>query len=119
MKVTFGFRVAVLRSCSSRENVFERQAVAGAAERSARCRKAKEGWHPRCAARSAVVGNRSVAGPGAATRPEAALQAGRGDRDAASARGANGRRGGEHDRLAASYRSQRLLGNLEEKARAQ
>jgi len=30
----------------------------------------------------------------------------------------NGRRGGERDRLAASYGSRRLLGNLEEKARA-
>src|SRR4029077_1432367 len=37
---------------------------------------------------------------------------------AASARGGNGRRGGERDRLAASYGSRRLLGNLEEKARA-
>jgi hypothetical protein len=36
--------------------------------------------------------------------------------DAASARGCNGRLGGERDRLAASYRSRRLLGNLEEKA---
>src|SRR4029077_7083559 len=35
-----------------------------------------------------------------------------------SARGCNGRRGGERDRLAAPYRSRRLLGNPEEKARA-
>ena len=41
-----------------------------------------------------------------------------GDCDAASARRGDGRRGGERDRLAASYRSRRLLGNLEEKARA-
>src|SRR5207247_5984877 len=33
-------------------------------------------------------------------------------------RGCNGRRGGERDRLAAPYGSRRLLGNLEEKARA-
>src|SRR5215469_16223723 len=65
-----------------------------------------------------MVGNRNVAGPGAATRPEASLKAGRGDCDAASARGCNGRRSGERDRLAASYRSRRLLGNVEEKARA-
>src|ERR1700720_2357968 len=96
----------------------QRQAVAGAVERSARCRKAKEGWRPRCADRSAVVGNRGLAGPRAATRPEAALQAGGGDCDAASARGGNDRRGGKRDRLAASYRSWRLLGSLEEEARA-
>src|SRR6202035_3373648 len=96
----------------------QRQAVAGTVERSARCRKAKESWRPRCAARSTVVGNRGLAGPGAATRPEAPLQAGGGDCDAASARGGDGRRGGERDRLAASYGSRRLLGNLEEKARA-
>src|SRR5439155_7398074 len=68
--------------------------------------------------RSDVVGNRIVAGPGAATRPEAPLQAGGGHCAAASARGGNGRRGGERDRLAASYGSWRLLGSLEEKARA-
>src|ERR1700726_4519764 len=96
----------------------QRQAVAGTVERSARCGKAKEGWRPRCADRSAVVGNRGLAGPGAATRPEAPREAGRGDCDAASARGCNGRRGGERDRLATSYRSRRLLGNFEEKARA-
>src|SRR6202048_2100644 len=60
----------------------------------------------------------NVAGPGAATRPEAPLEAGWGDCNAASARGGNGRRGGERDRLAASYRSRRLLGDLEEEARA-
>src|SRR6478672_11541936 len=81
-------------------------------------RKAKESWRPRRADRSAVVGNRGLAGPRAATRPEAPLQAGGGDCDAASARRGNGRRGGERDRLATSYRSRRLLGNLEEKARA-
>src|SRR5580698_2947284 len=43
---------------------------------------------------------------------------GGGDCDAASARGCNGRRGGERDRLAASYGARRLLGNPEEKARA-
>src|SRR6202011_1554760 len=51
-------------------------------------------------------------------RPEAPFQARCGNCDAASARGCNGRRGGERDRLAASYRSRCLLGNLEEKARA-
>ena len=95
----------------------QRQAVAGAVERSARCRKAKESWRPRRADRSAVVCNRGLAGRGASTRPEAPLEAGRGDCDAASAQ-VDGRRGGERDRLAASYRSRRLLGNLEEKARA-
>src|SRR5712671_6912994 len=49
---------------------------------------------------------------------EAPLQAGRGDCNAASARGCNGRRGGERDRLAASYGSRRLLGSSEEKAGA-
>src|SRR6202040_4270872 len=96
----------------------QRQAVAGAVERSARCGKAKESWRPRRANRSAVVGNRGLAGPGAATRPEAPLEARGGDCDAAAARRGNGRRGGERDRLAASYRARRLLGNLEEKARA-
>src|ERR1700756_4476164 len=43
----------------------------------------------------AVVGNRGLAGSRAATRPEAPLQAGCGDCDAASARGGNGGRGGE------------------------
>src|SRR6202040_2342094 len=77
-----------------------------------------ESWRPRRADRSAVVGNRGLAGSRAATRPEAPLQAGCGDCDAASARGGNGRRGGERDRLAASYGARRLLGNPEEKARA-
>src|SRR6202035_3643172 len=81
-------------------------------------RKAKEGWRPRRADRSAVVGNRGLAGPRAATRPEAPFQAGGGDCDAAAARRGDGGRGGERDRLAAPYRSRRLLGNLEEKARA-
>src|SRR5437763_2539131 len=99
------------------ERPAQRQAVAGIVERAARYRKAKEGWRPRRADRSAVVGNRIVAGPGAATRPAAPLQARCGNCDAASARGCNGRRGGERDRLAASYRSRRLLGNLEEEAR--
>src|ERR1700731_4530855 len=40
--------------------------------------------------RSAVVGNRGLAGSRAATRPEAPLQAGCGDCDAASARGGDG-----------------------------
>src|SRR6516162_11092529 len=79
--------------------------------------KRRKVGRPRRADRSAVVGNRKVAGPGAATRPEAPLEAGCGDSHAASARGGNGRRGGERDRLAASYRSRRLLGKLEEKAR--
>ena len=59
-----------------------------------------------------------VAGPGAATRSEAPLQARCGNCHAPSDRGCNGRRGSERDRLAASYGSRRLLGNLEEKARA-
>src|SRR5438045_2057719 len=80
------------------ERPAQRQAVAGIVERAARGRQAKEGWRPRCADRSAVVGNRIVAGPGAATRPEAPLQARCGDCHAASARGGNGRGGGEGDR---------------------
>ena len=59
-------------------------------ERAARGRNAAEGWQPRGADRSAVVGGRGVARPGAASRPEAPLEAGRGDCDAASARGCNG-----------------------------
>src|SRR5580704_6488395 len=51
-------------------------------------------------------------------RPEPPREAGRGDCHPASARGRNGRRGGERDRLAASYRPRRLFGNFEEKARA-
>src|SRR6516162_4789187 len=51
-------------------------------------------------------------------RPEAPVEAGRGDCHAASARGRNGRRGGERHRLAASYRARRLFGNHEEEARA-
>src|SRR4029077_110765 len=51
-------------------------------------------------------------------QPDPPLEAGRGDCNATSARGCNGRRGGECDRLAASHRSRRLLGNLEEEARA-
>ena len=108
-----GGEIAVASNGGAARCSAQRQAVAVAVERSARRRKAKESWRPRCAARSAVVGNRGLAGPGAATRPEAPLKAGRGDRDAASARGGNGRRGGERDRLAASYRSRCLLGNLE------
>src|SRR5215469_3595172 len=64
------------------------------------------------------VGDRKAARSGAASRPEATLEAGRGDCHAASARRRYGRRGGECDRLAASHRSRRLFGNLEEKARA-
>ena len=40
---------------------------------------------------SAVVGNRSLAGAGAAIGREAPVEAGRGDRDAASTGGRNGR----------------------------
>src|SRR6202048_2862222 len=56
--------------------------------------------------------------PGPQPDPKPPFQAGGGDCDAASARRGNGRRGGERDRLAASYRARRLLGDLEEKARA-
>src|SRR4029077_11927111 len=62
--------------------------------------------------------DRKAAGSGAARRPEAPLKAGRGYCHAAAARGCNGGRGGERDRLATPYRSRRLLGKLEEKARA-
>ena len=44
--------------------------------------KRKKVGSPRRADRSAVVGNRGVAGPRAATRPEAPIQAGGGDCDA-------------------------------------
>src|SRR6202045_3695328 len=60
-------------------------------------------------------GNRGLAGPRAATRPEAPLQAGGGARDAASARRGDGGRGGERDRLAAPYGARGLLGDPEEK----
>jgi len=46
------------------------------------------------------------------------FEAGCRDCNAASARGCNGRRGGERDRLAASYRSRPLLGNPEKEAEA-
>src|ERR1700720_4693773 len=50
--------------------------------------------------------------------PKPPHEAGCSDCDAAAARRGDGRRGGERDRLAASYRARRLLGDLEEKARA-
>jgi hypothetical protein len=49
--------------------------------------KSEESWRPQCADRSAVVGNRVVAGSGAAISLEAPLEAGRGDCDATTARG--------------------------------
>jgi len=52
----------------------------------------RETGRPRRNDRSAVVGDREVAGPGAAIRPEAPIEAGRGDCDAVSARGGNGSR---------------------------
>jgi len=86
-----------------------RQAVIG---------KRSPGVASRGADRSAVVGDRGLAGAGAAIRDEALVKAGRGDCDAASTRGRNGRRGGEGDRVAVSYCSRRLLGYPEEEARA-
>jgi hypothetical protein len=53
-----------------------RQPAAGAVECAGRCRKAEEGWRPRCADRPAVVGNGDVAGTGAATPSEALVEAG-------------------------------------------
>ena len=52
----------------------QRQAAAGAVERSARCREAEEGRRPRGADRSAVGGNRGVAGAGTAIRRETRRQ---------------------------------------------
>src|SRR6267378_3532068 len=71
-----------------------------------------------CRKAPATVSDGEIAGPGAATGLEAPLEVGRGDCNAASARGCNGRRSGERDRLAMSYRSRCLLGNVEEKAPA-
>jgi hypothetical protein len=51
----------------------QRQAAAGAVECSARGREAVETGRPRRDDRSAVVGDREVAGPGAAIRPEAPI----------------------------------------------
>ena len=60
-------------------------------ECSAQCREAAEGWRPQGADRSAVVGDRDPAGAEATIRQEAPIEAGRGDRDAASTRGCNDR----------------------------
>ena len=57
----------------------QRQAVIGIVECSAWCREAAKGRRPRRTDRSAVVGDRMLARPGTATRPEAPLQAGCGD----------------------------------------
>ena len=66
-----------------------RLAAAGAVERSARCRKAADGRRPQGADRSAVAGNRELAGPGIAARRKAAIKTVRGHRDAAATRGRN------------------------------
>src|SRR6266436_3019904 len=95
----------------------QRQAPAGPVERSTRCRETAEDWRPRGTNRSAVVGDRGLAGAGAAIRREAPVKAGRSDCDAASTRGRNGRRGGAGDRVAAPYRSRCLFGYPEEEAR--
>ena len=62
----------------------QRLAAAGAVERSARCPKAEDGRRPQGADRSAVAGNRGLAGPGIAARRKAAVNAGRGDCNAAA-----------------------------------
>src|SRR5215831_19079391 len=69
----------------------QRQAAAGTVECSAGCREEKKGRRPCSADRSAVAGNRGLAGPGAAIQREAAIEAGRGSCDAATRRGGNGR----------------------------
>ena len=53
--------------------------------------KTKKGRRPCSADRSAVAGNRGLAGAGAAIQREAPIEAGRGHCDAAARRGGNGR----------------------------
>src|SRR3989440_13089208 len=85
-------------------------------ERSARCRETKEGRRPRCADRSAVVGDRGLAGPGPAVRHKAPVKAGGGDRDAATTRGRDRRRSRERDGLAAAHSPGAVLRNSKEEA---
>src|SRR5580704_10176148 len=94
----------------------QRQAAAGAVERSARCRKAPESRRPRYADRSAVVGDRHLAGPGPTVRHKAPVKAGGGDRDAATTRGRDRRRSRERAGLAAAHGPGALLRNSEEEA---
>src|SRR5215831_9540261 len=65
-----------------------------------------------------MVGDRGVAGPRAAIRRDAPVEAGRSDRDVAATRRRYGRRGGGRHRMAASHRARHLLGHSEEEARA-
>src|SRR5437868_2811089 len=85
-------------------------------ERSARCRQTKEGRRPRYADRSAVVGDRGLAGPGPTVRHKAPVKAGGGDRDAATTRGRDRRRSRQRDGLAAAHGAGALLRNSEEEA---
>src|ERR1700745_1677815 len=94
----------------------QRQTPAGAVERAPGCREADEGRGPRSADRSAVVGDRGLAGPGAAVRHKAPVKAGGGDRDAATTRGRDRRRSRERHGLAAAHGPGALLRNSEEKA---
>src|SRR5712672_3077453 len=66
--------------------------------------------------RSAVVGDRGLAGPGPTVRHKAAVKAGGGDRDAATTRGRDRRRSRERDGLAAAHGPGALLRNSEEEA---
>src|SRR6202040_1198016 len=93
-----------------------RQTAAGAGEGAPGCREADEGRWPRYADRSAVVGDRGLAGPGATVRHKAPVKAGGGDRDAATTRGRDRRRGRERDGLAAAHGPGALLRNSEEEA---
>src|SRR5207302_1976124 len=70
----------------------------------------------RYADRSAVVGDRGLAGPGATVRHKAPVKAGGGDRDAATTRGRDGRRSRERDGLAAAHGPRALRRNSEEEA---
>src|SRR5207248_11705885 len=79
---------------------------------------APESRRPRGADRSAVVGDRGLAGPGPTVRHEAPVKAGGGDRDAATTRGRDRRRSCERDGLAAAHGPGALFGNPEEEARA-
>src|SRR6201982_1317304 len=94
----------------------QRQTPAGAVERAPGCREADQGRWPRYADRSAVVGDRGLAGPGATVRDKATVKAGGGDRDAAATRGRDRRRSRKRDGLAATHGAGAPLRNSEEEA---
>src|ERR1700719_3287146 len=66
--------------------------------------------------RSAVVGDRGLAGAGATVRHKAPVKAGGGDRGAATTRGRDRRRSRERDGLAAAHGPGAVLRNSEEEA---